>query len=123
MIAVDWTISFGSMVILAIAIMGFVGQGFLQAYMTGRFTATVTTRQDNIEGDMKEIKESLKDVSKAMVTLSEQKIELQTLNRRIDDVQQHGSYKLGEILDGMRRQTLSDMKDLIAAINANRPTP
>lgn len=116
MLEFDWVISAGSIIILAIAVLGFVGQGILHAVTLGRFSGRIDERFIHMDRRMSSLEDTAKEVSKALNTLSEQKIELQTLNRRIDDVQNHGSYKLAEILDGLRRQTLADMKDLIQVV-------
>lgn len=108
---VDWTISTGAILTMAIAIIGFIGTAIVNAIAVGRYIGAVDKRLDSIDRRMSALEEAEKEITKTMVAIAEQRTEIATLNKRVDDIQKYGSHRLAEVLEAMRGQIMQDFRE------------
>ena len=96
------TFTYGAIVTIAIALIGFGATLLYNAYAVGRYAAGTDERLKDLSGRMRDIEISQHQMTNILVELAKSKIEIQLLSKRIDDVQQHGSHRLAEILQQWR---------------------
>lgn len=107
MIEPVWT--YGAIAGLITTILGFGATLLYQAYRLGSYAASneghlkhLTEKMGEFSDRMAALEKNEEKMTTILVEMAQNKSELQMLSRRIDDVQQHGSYKLAEILQSLR---------------------
>lgn len=110
-LVVDWSISAGNILTIAVAVVGFIGAAIVNAIAIGRYIGAVDKRLDSIDKRMGAMEEAEKDITKTMIAIAEQRAEISTLNKRVDDVQKYGSHRLAEVLEAMRGQIMADFRE------------
>lgn len=108
---IDWSISAGNIITIAVAVVGFVAAAFVNAIAVGRYIGAVDRRLDSIDRRMSAMEEAEKDITKTMIAIAEQRAEISTMTKRIDDLQKYGSHRLAEVLEAMRGQIMSDFRE------------
>lgn len=78
---IDWSIRLGDILVL----LGLAGTGIHLAFKTGRFSQSV----ENMQAEIKELKEVAKAVSDVLTTVAVQKSEIEHLRADINEIR-HG---------------------------------
>jgi hypothetical protein len=76
---------------------GAIANAIIFIFSVGMVWGTIRARLLAMEKKLEEFKEVL-------VTVASQKVELEALSRRVDDVQRFGSHRLAEVLSATRTQ-------------------
>ncbi len=97
---IEWTISLGNMLTLLAVFLGFAAHGVVQAMVLSNKLVTLDMRMHNLEkvADM---------MSGVLVRVAESRTEIKLLSDRMNDIAEHGTRRLAEILverDGRRRR-------------------
>lgn len=108
---VEPTVSYGALLTMTVALIGFGVTLVINAVAIGRFTGRVTESLADVQRRITSIEQNEEKMTLVLVDLAKSKTELQLLSRRIDDVQQHGSHRLAEVLEAMRGQITSDFRE------------
>lgn len=123
---VEWSVSFGNVLTMIVAAIGFIGAAIVNAVAIGRYIGAVDKRLDGIDKRMSIMEEAEKDITKTMISIAEQKAELASVTKRLDDVQRYGSHRLAEVLEAMRSQIMQDFRErfdfLQRQISKNHPS-
>ena len=96
---IEWTISLGNMLTLIAVFIGFAAHGVVQAMVLSNKLTTLDMRMQNLE----KVAELMTGV---LVRVAESRTEIKLLSDRMNDISEHGSRRLAEILadrDGRRR--------------------
>lgn len=118
MVDFDPTVSYGALFTIAVALLGFGTTLVVNALSVGRFTGRVTENLEDINRRITTMETNEAKMTDVLVDLGKSKIELELLSRRIDDIQQHGSHRLAEILAVLRSQIMDDFKIRFDAIRS-----
>lgn len=108
---VEWSVSFGNILTMIVAVVGFIGAAVVNAVAIGRYVGAVDKRLDSIDQRMTAMEEAEKDITRTMISIAEQKAELAAVTKRVDDVQKYGSHRLAEVLEAMRGQIMQDFRE------------
>lgn len=107
----EWSVSLGAALTMGFALLGFGGTLIYNAFVVGKYAASTDERLKELAIRMGDLEKAESKMTDILVQMAQSKTEMQLLSKRIDDVQQHGSYKLAEIMDNMRRQIMMDLRD------------
>ena len=99
----EWSVSLGAALTMVFAFIGFGGTLVYNAYMVGRYAASTDERLKELAIRMGDLEKAEVKMTDLLIQMAQSKTEMQLMSKRIDDVQQHGSYRLAEILENMRR--------------------
>lgn len=120
MVDFDPTVSYGALFTIATALIGFGLTLVVNALSVGRFTGRVTENLEDITRRITTMEANEAKMTDVLVDIGKSKIEIELLSRRIDDLQQHGSHRLAEILAVLRSQIMDDFKIHLDAMRASQ---
>jgi hypothetical protein len=65
----------------------------------------------SLRAEMRRINARLHELKDVLTEIAKQKVEIEGLAGRLDDIQRYGSHRLAETLEAMRRQITSDFRE------------
>ncbi len=108
---IEQSISWGNIITVVCLVIGLIANGYITAMGIGRYFGTFDRRMDNVDKRLETLEGVGAKITDLLVTLAQQKGEMNLITRRLDDVQAHGSHKLAEILEGVRAQIMAEVRE------------
>src|SRR6266550_1495717 len=112
----EWSISFGNMITLVALMGGLIGSGLVNSLAVGRYFGAMDKRVDSLDKRMDSLEVSTTKITELLIALGQQKVLMEDLTRRLNDVQTHGSYRLAEVLEENRTKIMAEVKDRLENI-------
>lgn len=76
-------------------------------WYSGRFTVKMDLFTKNLEAQFTKMDKRLEKAEQCLVEIATTKVEMAALNKRVDDIQRHGSHRLAEIVE----QAIADRRE------------
>src|SRR6266550_8687630 len=108
---IEQSISWGNIITVVCLVLGLIINGFVNAAAVGRYFGAFDRRMENVDKRLEVLETVGAKITDLLVTLAQQKGEMNLITRRLDDLQVHGSHKLAEILEGVRQQIMTEVRE------------
>ncbi len=108
---IEWTISIGAIGTGLLVLLTFIGSGVLNTYSLGRYTGALQQRLTTLDERMAKLEAGEEKMALALIKIAEQNVRLDGISNRVDDVQRYGSHRMTEVLDAMRTQLMTEIKE------------
>ena len=90
----EWSITAGNVITLFALVGGLLGSALVNSLAVGRYFGAMDKRVDGLDKRMDSLEVSTTKITELLVALGQQKVLMEDLTRRLNDVQTHGSYRL-----------------------------